>query len=150
MKIQLDDLKALIAALEEGKVSEFEYEDETSRVRLAFGSGAQPQVAMAAPALIAAPGPAASAAPTPAADDANAVFIVSPIVGTFYRAPSPEAQAFVDVGSPVKAGQAVCIVEAMKLMNEIESDVSGTIVEILVENGHSVEFGQKLFKVRKA
>lgn len=150
MKIQLDDLKALIAALEEGKVSEFEYEDENSRVRLAFGSSAPVHAAIAAPTLIAAAAPAPAASAPALTDDANAAFIVSPIVGTFYRAPSPEAQPFVDVGAPVKSGQAVCIVEAMKLMNEIESDVTGTIVEILVQNGHSVEFGQKLFKVRKA
>lgn len=149
MKIQLDDLKALILALEEGKVTEFEYEDEHSRVRLAFGSVAHVQAAVAAPTVIAAPAPLAAPAAAPV-DDANVAFIISPIVGTFYRAPSPEAPAFVEVGSPVKSGQAVCIVEAMKLMNEIESDVTGTIVEVLVQNGHSVEFGQKLFKVRKA
>lgn len=149
MKIQLDDLKALIQALEEGKVSEFEYEDENSRIRLAFGGGAQVHTAVAAPTVVAAAAPPAAPAAAPV-DEANIAYIVSPIVGTFYRAPSPEAPPFVDVGAPVKTGQAVCIVEAMKLMNEIESDVTGTILDVLVENGHSVEFGQKLFKVKKA
>jgi acetyl-CoA carboxylase biotin carboxyl carrier protein len=78
------------------------------------------------------------------------VFVTSPFVGTFYRSPSPDAPSFVEPGSAVREGQALCIVEAMKLMNEIEADCAGTIVEILAENGKSVEFGQKLFKVRKA
>ena len=77
-------------------------------------------------------------------------FVSSPFVGTFYRAPSPEAPVFVEVGQAVRKGQVVCIVEAMKLMNEIEADRAGSIVAILVENGKPVEFGQKLFKVRKA
>ena len=95
---------------------------------------------------------AVSAAPAVAApvNDPNTVEITSPFVGTFYRAPSPDAPAFVEVGSTVRPGQALCIVEAMKLMNEIESEISGTIVEILVQNGKSVEFGQKLFRVKKA
>lgn len=152
MKIQLDDLKALISALEAGKVSEFEYEDESSRIRLTFGAK---QVPMTAPAVAAAAVTVAGGAPplAPAAlavDEGKVAYIVSPIVGTFYRSPSPEAPPFVDVGSQVKVGQAVCIVEAMKLMNEIESDVAGTVLEVLVENGHSVEFGQRLFKIKKS
>ncbi len=83
-------------------------------------------------------------------DDAAIVYVTSPFVGTFYRSPSPDAPPFVDVGSSIREGQALCIVEAMKLMNEIEADCAGTIVEILAENGKPVEFGQKLFKVRKA
>ena len=79
----------------------------------------------------------------------NVVFITSPFVGTFYRAPSPDVSNFCEVGSQVKQGQTLCIIEAMKLMNEIESDLAGTIVDILVENGKSVEFGQKLFKLKK-
>jgi acetyl-CoA carboxylase biotin carboxyl carrier protein len=92
----------------------------------------------AAPAQVEAPG----------ADDLVAV--TSPFVGTFYRAPSPEAANFVEVGSQVKQGQTLCIVEAMKLMNEIECDVAGTIVEVLVDNGKSVEYGQKLFLIKKS
>ena len=77
------------------------------------------------------------------------VFITSPFVGTFYRAPSPDVANFVEVGSSVKQGQTLCIIEAMKLMNEIESEAAGTILDVLVENGKSVEFGQKLFKLKK-
>jgi|LNFM01.1.fsa_nt_gb acetyl-CoA carboxylase biotin carboxyl carrier protein len=89
-------------------------------------------------------------APTVSTDDVNVIEVTSPLVGTFYRAPSPTARTFVEVGSPVKKGQVLCIVEAMKLMNEIESDIDGTIVEILIENGKPVEFGEKLFKIKKS
>ncbi|HJK96097.1 MAG TPA: acetyl-CoA carboxylase biotin carboxyl carrier protein, partial [Polyangiaceae bacterium LLY-WYZ-14_1] len=82
-------------------------------------------------------------------DDPNVVFVTSPFVGTFYRAPSPNDPAFVDVGDKIQPGQTLCIVEAMKLMNEIESDLAGTIVAILVDNGKPVEYGDQLFKVRK-
>jgi acetyl-CoA carboxylase biotin carboxyl carrier protein len=94
---------------------------------------------------------AATAAAIKASDDAdpNVVFITSPFVGTFYRAPGPDTANFCEVGSSVRQGQALCIIEAMKLMNEIESEANGTILDILVENGKSVEFGQKLFKLKK-
>jgi acetyl-CoA carboxylase biotin carboxyl carrier protein len=147
MNLNLDELKDLIATLEEGGVREFEYEDENSRVRLAFGA-AGVAVAAAPPAAGLSAPVAASAAP--AESDANLTFITSPFVGTFYRSPAPGADMFTDVGKAVKPGQILCIVEAMKLMNEIECDVAGTILEILVDNGTSVEFGQKLFKVKKA
>ena len=77
-------------------------------------------------------------------------YVTSPFVGTFYRSPSPEASPFVDVGSNIRPGQALCIVEAMKLMNEIEAEFAGSILECLVETGSPVEFGQRLFKVKKA
>jgi acetyl-CoA carboxylase biotin carboxyl carrier protein len=154
MQISLEQLKSLLETLEQGDVSEFEYEDESLKLRLALGKKAT--VVHAAPHVAAAPLPvAASAAATPAAaakpaeDDANVVFITSPFVGTFYRAPSPDVANFVEVGTAVKPGQALCIIEAMKLMNEIESELAGTIVDVLVENGKSVEFGQKLFKLKK-
>jgi acetyl-CoA carboxylase biotin carboxyl carrier protein len=147
MKINLEELKSLISTLEEGGVNEFEYEDEENRIRLSFGSTAAPVYA-AGPALAAAP--AAVTAAAPAVDDANVVFITSPFVGTFYRSPSPEADSFTDVGKPVTVGQTLCIVEAMKLMNEIESEIAGTVLEVLVQYGTSVEFGQKLFKVSKS
>ena len=146
MKINLDEIKNLIAALEEGGVNEFEYEDEDSRLRLSFGRGAAPVAAVPAPA--AAPAAVQTSTPT-VVDDQNAIFITSPFVGTFYRASSPEADPFTDTGKSISVGQTLCIVEAMKLMNEIESDVNGTILDVLVENGTSVEFGQKLFKVKK-
>lgn len=150
MNLKLEELKKLIGILEEGGVNEFEYEDEGSRVRLSFGPTGVVQTAvpmMAAPAAVAA-APAATPVAA-AADDADAVFVTSPFVGTFYRASSPDAPPFTDVGQAIKPGQVLCIVEAMKLMNEIESDVSGTVLEVLVKNGTSVEFGQKLFKVKK-
>jgi len=94
---------------------------------------------------------AAAAAAVPAEEeDPNVAFITSPFVGTFYRAPAPGAEPFTKEGASVKPGQTLCIVEAMKLMNEIEADFACTIVEVLIENGTSVEFGQKLFKVKKA
>jgi len=147
MKLNLDELKDLIATLEEGGVTEFEYEDENSRVRLAFGAVGGAVAIPAAAAATSVRPPAAGAAPN---DDADVVFITSPFVGTFYRAPSPDADSFTDVGKVIKPGQTLCIVEAMKLMNEIESDVSGTVLEVLAPNGTSVEFGQKLFKVKKS
>lgn len=151
MKLNLDELKNLIATLEEGGVNEFEYEDESSRVRLSFSpTGTMVAAAPAPVAVPAATSASGGAAATPTSDDADAVFITSPFVGTFYRSPSPEADAFTDVGKAIKPGQTLCIVEAMKLMNEIESDVSGTVLDVLVENGTSVEFGQKLFKVKKS
>jgi acetyl-CoA carboxylase biotin carboxyl carrier protein len=153
MEIPLKQLKGLLKTLEEGGATEFEYQDEKVRIRLALGPRAG---SVAAPAL-AVQVPAATAAPTPAAAtsaaapaDPNTVFVTSPFVGTFYRSPAPDADSFVEVGTVVKQGQPLCIVEAMKLMNEIESDVAGTVLEILVENGQSVEFGQKLFKLRKS
>ena len=99
-----------------------------------------------------APPAAAASTPAPAASatsEEGIVFVTSPLVGTFYRAPSPDAASFADVGTRIRPGQRLCIVEAMKLMNEIESEIEGTIVEILVENGKPVEYGQKLFKVKK-
>ena len=92
---------------------------------------------------------AATPAAAPAASEEGIVYVTSPLVGTFYRAPSPDAAIFVDVGTRIRPGQRLCIVEAMKLMNEIESELEGTILEILVENGKPVEYGQKLFKVKK-
>lgn len=147
MQIALEELESLLQALEDKKVTEFEYEDEQIRLRIALG-----RVVALDPVGTAVPVPAlAKEAPGPGAEgpEAGAVHVTSPFVGTFYRAPSPDAENFVEVGVAVKKGQTLCIIEAMKLMNEIEADVGGTIVEILVENGSSVEFGQKLFKIKK-
>ena len=147
MDIDLKQLRSLLRTLAEGNVCEFEFEDEKVRIRLTRGDlarGADPT--HVAPALAS----AALAPPAPAAVDDTTVFVTSPFVGTFYRSPSPDAPQFVELGSMIREGQALCIVEAMKLMNEIEADCSGSILEILVENGKPVEFGQKLFKVRKS
>ncbi len=144
MEISLKQLRNLIATLEEGGVQEMEYEDEKLKLRLSFSRGGGspvPTADSAAPAVAAAP------APPPAKEDTSQ-YVTSPFVGTFYRAPSPDADPFVETGAAIRKGQVLCIVEAMKLMNEIEAEHAGTIEEILVENGESVEFGQKLFKMR--
>ena len=104
-----------------------------------------PVEAVAAPVLAAAP--AASPTPAPKADD-TAVYIKSPMVGTFYRAASPESKPFADTGTKVVENSVVCIIEAMKIMNEIQAEAKGTIIEVLVENGQPVEYGQRLFKVK--
>ncbi|MEZ4301270.1 MAG: acetyl-CoA carboxylase biotin carboxyl carrier protein [Polyangiaceae bacterium] len=155
INLDFEELRRLLRLLEGRNVNEFEYEDEARRIRIVRGASgrlaaladaayAQPP---AAPSSMAPP--AAAAAPLPA-DDVGVVYVTSPFVGTFYRSPSPDAPTFVEVGSHVREGQTLCIVEAMKLMNEIEADVSGVIIEVLTENGKSVEFGQKLFKIQKA
>ncbi len=155
--LDLKELARLLRLLEKRNIAEFEIEDEKMRVRIV--RTASRAVAVAAPVIEVAPGHGAGHVPAPALggsqsppldDDASIVHVTSPFVGTFYRSPSPDAPPFVEVGSTVREGQALCIVEAMKLMNEIEADCSGTVVEILVENGKSVEFGQKLYKIKKA
>ena len=152
MNLDLKQLRLLVRLLAKRNVAEFEFEDEKVRIRLAFPKAAGAPNA-GAPALVVTPqeqhlSPLAAAPSAPA--DAEAVYVTSPFVGTFYRSPSPDAPHFVEVGSAIREGQALCIVEAMKLMNEIEADCAGTIVDILAENGKPVEFGQKLFKVRKS
>jgi acetyl-CoA carboxylase biotin carboxyl carrier protein len=150
MQIALEQLEALLKTLDEKKIAEFEYEDEKIRLKIGFGRGVQlAQAPVVHAAAIAPAAPPAAAAAAVEVNDASTAFVTSPFVGTFYRAPSPEAENFVEVGAQVKKGQPLCIIEAMKLMNEIEADFGGTIVEILVENGKSVEFGQKLFKIKK-
>jgi acetyl-CoA carboxylase biotin carboxyl carrier protein len=109
---------------------------------------AAPEVA--APVQAAPAAPAVSITPAPAADEAGVTYIKSPMVGTFYRASSPESKSFVDPGAKVVENTVVCIIEAMKIMNEIQAETKGTIVEILVENGQPVEYGQRLFKVKQA
>jgi acetyl-CoA carboxylase biotin carboxyl carrier protein len=152
MNLDLKELRRLLRLLEKRNVSEFEFEDDKSRLRLVRGGTAPAGLVYAAapppaPLGLAPPAPSAAAEE---ANDAAVVFVTSPFVGTFYRSPSPDAPTFVEVGSSIREGQALCIVEAMKLMNEIEADCAGSIIEILVENGKPVEFGQKLFKIRKA
>jgi acetyl-CoA carboxylase biotin carboxyl carrier protein len=151
MQLSLEDLKALLGVLDEGGALEFEYKDEQQEIRVVMARGAPAVHAVGHPVL--ASMPAATAVPAPSATeeaDAGLAFITSPFVGTFYRAPAPGAEPFVDLGSAVKPGQTLCIVEAMKLMNEIEAEVSGTVVEVYAQNGKPVEFGQKLFRIKKA
>jgi acetyl-CoA carboxylase biotin carboxyl carrier protein len=146
MQLTLAQLESLLRTLEAGGAGEFEYQDDKYRVKIALARGA----VAAAPAPRALAPAAAVAAPVAAVVDSDLVAVTSPFVGTFYRAPSPEASNFCEVGSTVKKGQALCIIEAMKLMNEIECDVAGTVAEVLVENGKSVEYGQKLFMIKKS
>ncbi|MBK9360338.1 MAG: acetyl-CoA carboxylase biotin carboxyl carrier protein [Rubrivivax sp.] len=147
--MDLRKLKTLIDLVSESNISELEITEAEGKVRIVKGSGAV--VAAPAPALApaAAPmaAPAATAAPAEAPAAPAARVVKSPMVGTFYRSPSPGAKAFVDVGSVVKEGDPVCIIEAMKIMNEIETDVGGTIRRVLCENGQAVEFGQPLFEL---
>lgn len=156
--MDLRKLKTLIDLVSESGVAELEITEGDDRVKIVNRVDAAP-VAAAAPAVIATPvvasaAPAAAPAPAVAAEPAAAPVaaedtrtINSPMVGTFYRAPSPGAKPFADVGQKVKAGDTVCIIEAMKLLNEIETEYDGVIKEILVENGQPVEFGQPLFVI---
>ncbi len=152
MNIDLKQLRTLLRLLEKRNVTEFEFEDEHVRVRLARGtSGIRVVTHEERPELIVGPVATSRPAEAPKAESEELVdYVTSPFVGTFYRFPSPDAPAFVEVGSIVREGQTLCIVEAMKLMNEIEAEKGGTILEVLVENGKPVEFGQKLFKVKRA
>jgi acetyl-CoA carboxylase biotin carboxyl carrier protein len=142
-----EKLRSLFDLLIEKDIAEFEHEDEGARLRIVRG-----KIAVATP-HVAAPMPVAHAHAAPAGTapvDSDVLEVTSPFVGTFYRSPSPDTPSFVDIGSMVRPGQTLCIIEAMKLMNEIESDVSGTIIEVCVQNGKAVEFGQKLFRIKKA
>ena len=148
----LEELKSLIALVAKENIHEFEFETGAVRFRIRKDQGGAPAVAAPAPPppvqAIAIPAAAASAPATPAAEDAGIQYITSPIVGTFYRAPSPTTPPFVQPGDFVKPGQTLCIVEAMKLMNEIESDVAGEVVKVLVDNGQPVEYGERIFAIR--
>jgi acetyl-CoA carboxylase biotin carboxyl carrier protein len=153
--VNMDELRELIGLLRENGLAELELENEGFRVRLRRES------AVAAPsAHVAAPAPAPEAAPVstpppapaqpsaPAAPEQDLHIIASPIVGTFYRSPSPTADSFVKIGSNVEPDSVVCIIEAMKLMNEIQAETTGEVVKIYVENGQPVEYGQPLFGIR--
>jgi acetyl-CoA carboxylase biotin carboxyl carrier protein len=151
--MDLRKLKTLIDLVSESNISELEITEAEGKVRIvkaAAAVAAAPQVmlapaAVAAAALATAP-PASAPEATAPAEPAGQV-IKSPMVGTFYRSASPGAKAFVEVGDEIKSGQPVCIIEAMKIMNEIEADCSGKVVRIMCENGQAVEFGQPLFVV---
>ena len=145
--MDLRKLKTLIDLVSESNVSELEITEADGKVRI-VKSGAAPVVMMqAAPqaAPVAAEAAPVAAVPAPVVETGH--IVTSPMVGTFYRASSPGAKSFAEVGDVVKEGQAVCIIEAMKIMNEIEADIDGRIVKVLCENGQAVEFGQPLFIV---
>lgn len=151
--MDLKDIKAIIDLMRKNAVSEFELEREDFKIRLKRGTNGgsavyqedMPTISYAAPAgSVPAVIPAAAHAPAVS----NEMEIKSPMVGTFYRAPSPEAVPYVDIGAEVNPESPVCIIEAMKVMNEIKSELKGVITQVLVENGKPVEFGQPLFKIR--
>jgi acetyl-CoA carboxylase biotin carboxyl carrier protein len=157
--VNMEELRELIALLRDNELAELELENEGFRVRLRRESDqAESSRASAqhyAPAPAPAPAPASSGpahpgtqATTAAAQDQDLHIIQSPIVGTFYRSPSPTAEAFVKIGSNVEPETVVCIIEAMKLMNEIQAETSGKVVKIYVENGQPVEYGQPLFGIQ--
>ena len=150
--MDLRKLKTLIDLVSESNISELEITEAEGKVRIVKGGVAALAAPVYAPAPpAAAPAPTAAAAAAAAASEAPAEpegkVIKSPMVGTFYRAASPGAKAFADVGDHVKTGQPICILEAMKIMNEIEATETGTITKVLCENGQSVEFGQPLFVI---
>jgi acetyl-CoA carboxylase biotin carboxyl carrier protein len=156
----MKDLRELIELLKQYQVAEFDIDRGDMKVRLKFAQAGAPATGIAdlarlavAPSAAAAPAalPAVeSASAAPAADpDAGLHIVKSPIVGTYYGSPSPGAPAFVSPGERVEKGQVICIVEAMKLMNEIESDASGEIVKCFISNGQPIEFGQPLFSIRE-
>lgn len=148
--MDLRKLKTLIDLVSESNVSELEITEAEGKVRIVKGGPAVAQ-AVAAPLPAAAPAPAlaaAAAVPVVAAPEPVKGHIVkSPMVGTFYRASAPGAKSFVEMGSQVKEGETICIIEAMKILNEIEADKGGTITQILCENGQAVEYGQPLFVI---
>jgi len=152
MSLDLTKLSALFDLLAEKDIAEFEHEEGGSRLRVSRGArGGAPQPLSGEDRPGVAPPVASQAAlPGPSDADGDHVDVTSPFVGSFYRAPSPDVPPFVDVGSVVRSGQALCIIEAMKLMNEIESECAGTVTEIFAQNGKSVEYGQKLFRIKKA
>ena len=159
--MDIRQLEELLRLLDEKDIAEFELEEEGMKLRIRKAAASLhpapaaslvpmlvPAVASPAPAAVATEG-ASAAAPAAAAEvDESLAIVKSPIVGTFYRSPDPNAPAFVQVGDQVRVGQVLCIIEAMKLMNEIESEVAGEIVKIHHENGQPVQYGEPLFSIR--
>lgn len=162
--MDLKEIKAIIELMTKNHLTEFDLEKEGFKIRIKKGpeSGAQPIIyqtatslpAPSTPTLAHAPISSSPSAPAPSetqpAGSSPLAEITSPMVGTFYRAPSPDAAPYVEVGQKITPDTVVCIVEAMKVMNEIKAEISGVIAEILVENGKPVEFGQPLFRVKTA
>jgi acetyl-CoA carboxylase biotin carboxyl carrier protein len=151
--MDLRKLKTLIDLVSESNVSELEITEAEGKVRIVksqpMGMAAPITYAMAPVAAPVAPppGPAVDATPAAIAAQPSGHVVKSPMVGTFYRASSPGAKPFVEIGDPIKNGETICIVEAMKILNEIETDKGGTVTQILVENGQAVEYGQPLYVI---
>jgi acetyl-CoA carboxylase biotin carboxyl carrier protein len=160
--LDLKQIKQVIDLMKRSELSEFAFEEEGFKLKIRRGANGLPVVSssqapnvhqsvpvQSAPAPVAVSAAAASAAPVAGADEVGVVYVKSPMVGTFYRSASPESKPYAENGTKVTETSVVCIIEAMKIMNEIQSEVKGSIVEILVENGQPVEYGQKLFKVKQ-
>ncbi len=160
--MDIKEIKGIIDLMWKNGLSEFEYEKDGTKIRIRRGPDGEPQVIASSPGLIPAPAvlpvsasvplAVAPAAPVPAPAAASAAStlpsINSPMVGTFYSSPAPDAPPYVEVGTMVNAETVVCIIEAMKVMNEIKAEMSGTIVEVLAESGKPVEFGKPLFRIK--
>ena len=154
--MELKDIKAIIDLMRKNAVSEFELEKQDFKVRLKRSGGGgvvreadEAQVIAYAPTNgVLAPAPAALPSPAPSAPVTNEAEIKSPMIGTFYRSPSPESAPYVDIGTEVNPDTVVCIIEAMKVMNEIKAETRGVVTAMLVENAKPVEFGQPLYRIR--
>ena len=156
--MEFDEINRILEMVREHELSEFELEREGFKIKIkkgtlvnASGPFTMPmvqQVAPAAPSAPAAPLEAVPSPPAPPSDEVDFAIVKSPIVGTFFRAAEPGAAPFVDVGTAVKKGQVLCIIEAMKLMNEIDSEYDGEVVKIYVENGQPVQYGERLFAIK--
>ena len=157
--MDIKEIKGIIDLMRKNGLSEFEYEKDGTKIRIRRGPDGEPQVIASSPSLIPAPAVlpvsagvpiavAPAAQPSAAQPASTLPSINSPMVGTFYSSPAPDAPAYVEVGTMVNAETVVCIIEAMKVMNEIKAEMSGTIVEVLAENGKPVEFGKPLFRIK--
>ncbi len=145
-----DEIKQLIQLVKESGISELEVQRGENRVRIRSGALAQADLVIPHAPAPAQPAPSVPAAPSPvsSAQPSDAVLVKSPIVGTYYECPSPGSPPFVKVGDTVEPGHVLCIIESMKLMNEIEAEIAGTVVSKLMENGRPVEYGEALFAIR--
>jgi acetyl-CoA carboxylase biotin carboxyl carrier protein len=161
--LDLKQIKQIIDLMKRSELTEFAVEEEGFKLKIRRGANGLPVVtsshgsnppfiasneSSSAPAPAPSPPSTASSAPTPAADEAGIGYIKSPMVGTFYRSGSPESKPYAEAGTKIVENSVVCIIEAMKIMNEIQAETKGVVVEALVENGQPVEYGQKLFKVK--
>lgn len=158
--MDLKQIKQIIDLMKRSELTEFAVEEEGFKLKICRGANGVPVVTSSA-GLTAVPEAAAASAAAAAAtlasssqnggekEDSSIIYIKAPMVGTFYRAPSPESPPFVEVNAKVSENSVVCIIEAMKIMNEIQAEVKGTVVEILVENGQPVEYGQRMFKIKQ-
>jgi acetyl-CoA carboxylase biotin carboxyl carrier protein len=155
--VDIKDIKAIIDLMKKNSITEFELERQDSKIRLKRGSnGGAPivqydeQVAVGAVPVLPPVAVASTLTVAPPVPVTGEIEVKSPMIGTFYRAPSPEAASYVEIGTEISPESVVCIIEAMKVMNEIKAEVKGVITQVLVENAKPVEFGQPLFKVRPA